>query len=301
MTIDAHQGAARLAQRFAAGSIAVVLVVLALKGAAWQISGSVALYSDALESIVNLIAAGAAFAAIRYAAQPADRDHNFGHHKAEYLSAVFEGVLVVIAALLILREAFASLMGDPQPINQPVFGIAVNLVATSINAVWAYVLFTQGRRLVSPALLADARHILSDVITSVGVVVALVAMIGTGWTLFDPLIGIVIALNILWQGWIVITGSLGGLMDKAPAEADLAAIEERIAGAMTGALEFHDLKARQAGRAMFIDLHLVVPGSMSVEASHRICDRIEAALLDGFPGAVIQIHVEPEHHAHSGS
>ena len=291
-----HQTAI-LAQRLAAGSIAVALVVLSLKTTAYLISGSVALYSDALESIVNLIAAAAAFAAIRYASQPADRDHNFGHHKAEYLSAVFEGVLVVIAALMILREAWQALTGSPAPIEQPLAGLAVNMVATAINAIWASVLFRQGRRLSSPALVADARHIMSDVITSLGVVVALGGLILTGWTILDPLLGIIVALNILWQGWIVITGSLGGLMDRAPDEAELSGIEQRIRGAMGGAIEFHDLKARVAGQAMFVDMHLVVPSAMTVEASHHICDRIEEAIRTVHPGAVIQIHVEPEHKA----
>ena len=286
-----------LAQRLAAGSIAVAIVVIALKTAAWLISGSVALYSDALESVVNLIAAAAAYAAIRYASQPADRDHNFGHHKAEYLSAVFEGVLVVVAALMILREAWSALTGTPAPIEQPLAGLAVNMVATAVNAGWAAILFRQGRRLSSPALVADARHILSDVITSIGVVVALGGLILTGWTILDPLIGIVVALNILWQGWTVISGSLAGLMDKAPSEEELDELERRISGAMDGALEFHDLKARVAGRAVFVDLHLVVPGTMTVEASHRICDRIEEAIRQAHPGAVIQIHVEPEHKA----
>lgn len=289
-----------LARKLALGSIGIAFAVMALKFLAWWITGSVALYSDALESIVNVIAAAAALFAVTVAAKPADRDHQFGHHKAEYLSAVFEGVLIVVAALLILHAAATTLMAGAAAISEPGAGLAINMVAAAINAAWAWLLLKKGRALRSPALIADGHHIVSDVVTSVGVVAGLLLALATGWLVLDPLMAIIVALNVLWQGWKVINMSLQGLMDKAPEPDDLDRLQAVIASTMDGAIEYHDLKARVAGTAMFVDFHLVVPGAMQVETSHRICDRIEAAIRKGFPGSTIQIHVEPEHKAKHG-
>jgi cation diffusion facilitator family transporter len=196
----------------AAWSIPVALAVLALKFAAWWITGSVALYSDALESIVNVIAAFFALWAIRISHLPADDNHPFGHHKAEYLSAVVEGALIIVAALLICREAFFALQ-RPMPLEQPWPGLALNAVGGALNAIWAWVLIRVGRQERSPALEADGRHILTDVWTSVGVIVGLVAAVATGWAVLDPLLAIAVAINILYQGWHVIGSSVQGLMD----------------------------------------------------------------------------------------
>jgi cation diffusion facilitator family transporter len=282
--------------RLAFWSIVVAFVVLGLKLLAWRLTGSVALYSDALESTVNVIAAAAAFWAIRVSHTPADQDHPFGHHKAEYFSAVLEGVLIVVAAMLILAEV-ARAWNAPATLDQPWTGLAINGFASAINLVWAQVLIRTGRAQRSPALVADGQHIMTDVITSVGVIVGLVAAVLTGWKLLDPAMAIIVALNILWQGWHVIGSSVQGLMDRAVDKDDHLRIRDIISANSKGAMEVHDLKTRIAGRATFIEFHLIVDGEMSVRESHVICDRIEEALKAEIPSVRITIHVEPDDEA----
>ncbi len=285
---------------FAFGSVAVAVVVLALKYAAYRVTGSVALFSDALESIINVATALAALWAIRVAALPPDQNHPFGHSKAEYVSAVAEGVLIVVAAALILREAYFAVL-SPRAIEAPALGLALNAAATALNAAWAAALLAAGRRHRSPALAADARHLFTDVVTSVGVVagVGLAALTGIG--LLDPIVAALVALNILWMGWRLVRESVGGLMDEAVAAEVLARIREAIATNASGAMEAHDLRTRQAGRTTFVEFHLVVAGSMSVSDAHDICDRLEQALRTAVEGARVTIHVEPENKAkHAG-
>ena len=284
------------AVKIAIGSLVVGVAVLLLKALAWWMTGSVALFSDALESTVNVATAIAALIAIRVAERPADANHPYGHHKAEFFSAVLEGVMIVIAALLILRESFFAFLA-PQPIDAPFEGIAVNAVATAINAVWCYVLLTRGRRLRSPALVADGKHLLADVVTSAGVAAGLVMAVATGWWLLDPAMAALVALNILWSGWKVIRESVGGLMDESVSDATMDVIREVISTEAGGAVEAHDLRTRHAGKVTFIDFHLVVPGETSVLDAHEVCDRVEAALKRAVPDANITIHVEPEHKA----
>jgi cation diffusion facilitator family transporter len=280
----------------AAWSIVIALAVLALKAFAWWITGSVALYSDALESIVNVIASSAALYAIRLSHKPADQDHPFGHHKAEYFSAVLEGVLIVVAALLILVAAWRALQ-TPVTLDQPWTGLAVNGFASAINAAWALVLIRNGRAQRSPALVADGHHIMTDVVTSVGVIAGLIGAVLTGWTVLDPALAIVVAVNILWQGWKVIGSSVGGLMDMAVDKDEHMRIRDLISTNCKGALEVHDLKTRIAGRATFIEFHLIVDGEMTVRESHVICDRIEDALKAEIPSVRVTIHVEPDDEA----
>jgi cation diffusion facilitator family transporter len=287
-------------QRLALGSIAIGIVVLALKMAAYAVTGSVALLSDASESLINVAAALVAFLMIRLGAQPADANHPFGHHKAEYFSAVFEGVLIVIAALFIFREAYFALL-DPQPITAPALGLAVNAVASVINGVWAWMLLRAGREARSPALVADARHLLADVLSSAAVIGGIVLAVLTGWQVLDPLLAALVAVNILWSGSKLIRESVGGLMDEAAPPDMVEAIRAIIAAHGEGAIEAHDLRTRHAGRATFVEFHLVVPGEMSVADAHDICDRIEAQLKAQLPGIRVTIHVEPEHKAkHTG-
>lgn len=287
-------------QKIATGSILIGLVVLALKLAAWAMTGSVALLSDAMESIVNVATAIAALIAIRIAARPADNNHPYGHHKAEFFSAVLEGVLIIIAALFILREAGQAFM-NPRVLDAPLTGLAVNVAANILNGVWCWVLLREGRRLRSPALVADGRHLLSDVVSSVGVAVGVLLAILTGWVLLDPILAALVAVNILWSGWRVVSTSLSGLMDEAVPEGELEQIRAVISDAAEGAIEAHDLKTRQAGQATFIEFHLVVDGDTSVTSAHDICDRIERALHAEFADAQVTIHVEPEDKAkHSG-
>ncbi len=280
-------------KRLALWGIPLAFGVMGLKLVAWWVTGSVALLSDGLESSVNVVAAIVAFAAITYAAKPADKTHPFGHHKAEYLSAVLEGVLIVVAALLIVMEAVPAVMA-PASMEAPVMGLAINFVAGVINAVWAYVLIRAGRRYRSPALAADGQHILSDVVTSIGVLIGLVLAIATGYAVLDPLLAILVALNILYQGWKVIAHSVDGLMDHAVEPGEAEAIQAAIAANGAGSLGVHDLKTRRAGSATFVDFHLVVPAAMPVGQAHDICDRLEDAIRAVQPGAQIAIHVEPE-------
>ncbi|MGG5811101.1 cation diffusion facilitator family transporter [Falsiroseomonas sp. CW058] len=280
-------------ESIAATSVVVALVVLALKTGAWWLTGSVALFADALESVVNVAAAVAALAAVRFSALPPDANHPYGHAKAEYFSAVLEGALIVLAALLILNEAWVAYQNPRAPGQAPA-GLLVAAVATTVNAIWSGVLFRRGRAARSPALLADARHLLADVVTSAGVLVgvALVALTGVLW--LDPLLAALTAVNILFSGWRLMRESVGGLMDEAVPADRLARIRGLVAGHAEGAIEAHDLRTRHSGRFTFVEFHLVVPGDMTVTAAHEICDRIEGALKAELETAVITIHVEPE-------
>ncbi|HZT49315.1 MAG TPA: cation diffusion facilitator family transporter [Hyphomicrobiaceae bacterium] len=280
----------------ALGSIVVAGLVLGLKYLAYWLTGSVALYSDALESIVNLITALVALYAVHISAQPADRRHQFGHHKAEYFSAVLEGVLIVVAALLILREAYDALLA-PRALREPLQGLAVNGLATALNAGWAYFLLGWGRRQRSPALVGDGWHLMTDVATSVGVIAGLLLAAATGWQVLDPALAALVAANILWAGWRLVSQSVSGLMDEAVTGEVGRRIRQIISENAHGAMEAHDVRTRMAGRVTFIELHLVVPGEMTVAASHAICDRIEAALKEAVHGAQVLIHVEPEDEA----
>jgi cation diffusion facilitator family transporter len=274
-------------------SIGVAAAVMGLKYLAYWRTGSVALYSDALESIVNLITAGVALYTIHVAFQPADRRHQFGHHKAEYFSAVLEGVLIVVAALLILHEAYDAFL-RPRSLSDLWAGMGINALATAINAAWCAFLIRWGQQQRSPALVADGWHLLTDVVTSVGVLAGLVLATATGWQVLDPAMATLVALNILWAGWRLMRESVSGLMDEAVTAEVARRIREVIAANAAGAIEAHDVKTRTAGRVTFVEFHLVVPGAMTLAASHAICDRLEAALTEAVPGAEVLIHVEPE-------
>ena len=284
------------AQKAALASLLIGTVVLALKFAAWWLTGSVALLSDAIESIINVVAAGAAFVALRIAAQPADADHPYGHHKAEYFSAVLEGVLIVVAALLILRESYAGLLAA-RAIEAPGLGVAVNALATAINAAWGTALLRWGRRWRSPAIVADGRHVMADVVTSGGVIVGIGLVAATGWLALDPALAGLVAINILWSGWVLVRDSVGGLMDQAASPDIVGRVRRVISEHGEGALEAHDVRTRHAGTATFIEFHLVVPGAMTVQDSHAICDRLETALEADVEGAHVTIHVEPDEKA----
>jgi cation diffusion facilitator family transporter len=284
----------------AQGSIAVGLVVLGLKYVAYHLTGSVALLSDAIESIVNVVTAIVALLAISLSAKPADDEHPYGHHKAEYFSAVLEGVLIVLAAILILREAYFSYL-EPRKLDAPWLGLAVNGAATAINASWAWLLIRQGRARRSPALTADGRHLLTDVVSSIGVLGGVGVAALTGIAILDPILAALVALNILWAGWGLMKESLSGLMDEAIAPATLVSIKRIISSHADGAIEAHDLRTRRAGSMTFIDFHLVVAGTTTVSAAHQICDNLERAIRQEIGEALITIHVEPDDKAkHSG-
>jgi cation diffusion facilitator family transporter len=282
-----------LVQKLAFWSIPLAVGVMGLKLIAWYVTGSVALLSDALESTVNIIAALIAFYVIRYAQRPADDDHQYGHHKAEYISAVVEGVLIIVAAMLIVQEAWGALF-DPRLPDAPVLGLFINGVAGVVNFLWATLLIRVGKAQRSPALSADGHHIMSDVVTSAGVLVGLILAIVTGYAILDPLMAIFVAINILFQGYKVISHSVGGLMDRALEQDDIDAVRKAISDNTSGVLDVHDLRTRQAGSAAFVAFHIVVPADMSVSKAHDICDRMEDAIMAILPGASIAIHVEPE-------
>lgn len=280
-------------RRLAFWGIPMSLGVMGLKLVAWWVTGSVALLSDGLESFVNVVAAFIAFFVIRYAQKPADHDHPFGHHKAEYLSAVTEGVLIVVAAILIVKES-VGFLAEPKMLEAPALGLAINFAAGVINFVWARLLIRVGRQYRSAALTADGQHIMSDVVTSVGVLAGLLLALATGYPIFDPVLAILVAINILYQGYKVISHSIGGLMDHAAEPEEEEAIKQAIATHAQGSLGVHDLKTRRAGAVTFVDFHMVVPAAMSVREAHDICDRLEDAIRAVHPGASIAIHVEPE-------
>ncbi len=286
--------------RAARVSIVVGVLVLAAKLVAWRITGSVALFSDALESIVNVLAASIAMTALWVAAKPADRSHPWGHSKAEYFSAVAEGLLVVAASVTIIGEAVRRLLHPAEAVSLALGG-AVALAATAGNLALGLWLHRQGRKLCSPALVADGTHVLADVFTTVGVLVGIFIARATGWWVLDPLVALAVAVQVVYAGWRIVRGSVGALMDETVPAAELERITSAVKSAMGPALEFHDLRARRAGPKLFIELHLVVQGQTTVERSHEQCDAIERAVRSAIAGAEVVIHVEPETERRPGS
>lgn len=287
-------------QRFAQGSLVAGCLVLGLKGAAWWLTGSAALYSDALESTVNVVASLLAWGAIALAERPADANHPYGHGKVEFFAAVVEGMLISVAAMLIFAEAWET-WSLGRTLAMPFHGLGLNAIATGINAVWSYVLIRAGRRLRSPALAADGRHLLSDVVTSAGIAAGVFLAVLTGVPALDPLLAAATGIYVLWSGIQMISRSVNGLMDSAPEPAVVDRIKELVANSATGAIEAHDLRTRHAGQLSFLEFHLVVPGHLTVSEAHQICDRIEAALKAEMGHLLITIHVEPEEKAkHDG-
>jgi cation diffusion facilitator family transporter len=283
------------ADQLALGSIVISFIVLGLKLVAWWLTGSIALFSDALESLVNVGGAFLAWMAVRYASRPADAGHPFGHHKAEYFSAVAEGIMIIIAAFLILEQAIYGLMRPMAPADWGVAGLWVNAIAMVVNLIWARLLIGRGGGLKSPALVAGGRHLMSDVWTSVGVLVGLGLALWTGWSWLDPALALIVAVNILREGFGVVTASVNGLMDSAAPSEEREEIEEIIHRSAEGALQVHGLKTRRAGKALFVEFHMVVAGMMTVRAAHDICDRVEDAIRAKLPEAKVNIHVEPEY------
>ena len=278
------------------GSLAVSIVVLALKMAAYWLTGSVALLSDALETVINVVAALGALVALRLSALPPDANHLYGHSKAEYLSAMAEGALVLVTSLLIAREAWAGWQNPHAP-ETPFLGICLNAGAGVINLVWGLLLIRNGRRWKSPALIAGGRHIMTDVWTTGAVLIGFALVPLTGYLRLDPLIAGFVALNILWTGYGMLRESMGALMDEVADPEAVAELRKIISASADGAIEAHDLRTRTAGATTFIEFDLVVPGTMTVQDAHAICDRVEDALRAHLGNAVINIHVEPEREA----
>lgn len=288
------------ASLLALGTIAIGLIVLALKFGAYWYTGSVALYSDALESCVNVVAALITFGALRVSAKPADAKHPYGHQKIEYIAAVIEGALILLAAVAVFHAAWES-WRNPRPVTIDATGIAMNIGAGIINGGWALLLIARGKSLRSPALKADGQHLMTDVVSSIGVLAALLIAVYTGLPWLDPLLACLVAVNILSSGWKLMQQSFSGLLDEAAAPEELERIRAVIGQHAEGAIEAHDLRTRHSGSVTFIEFHLVVPGDMRVDHAHDICDRIESALREVVDAAMITIHVEPENKAkHQG-
>lgn len=265
---------------------------MALKTLAWWVTGSVGLLSDAMESVVNLVAAVVALVALRVASQPADEHHAFGHGKAEYFSAGVEGALILVAAASIAWAAVERLL-DPRGLESVGVGLGVSVVAAALNGVVATVLLRAGRSHRSIALEADGRHLLTDVWTSAGVLVGVGLVSFTGWTVLDPLLALAVAANIVVAGVLLVRRSVEGLMDIGLGELDVAAIDGALAPFRAEGVVFHALRTRQAGQQRFVSLHVLVPGAWTVQRGHDLLERIEASVSTSLPGVVVDTHLEP--------
>ncbi len=273
-------------------SVAAALVTMALKGIAAWLTGSVGLLSDALESLVNLGAALLTLWMLRVSVVPPDEKHPFGYSKAEYFSAVAEGGLIIVAAIAIVATALPRLVA-PQPIEAFGAGIIISLAATAINLGVALVLLRVSKTHHSIALEADARHLLSDVWTSIGIVAGVGAIALTGWLLLDPLIAIAVAAYIVWTGIGVMRRSVLGLMDRSLPETELQRIRAILEPCKSRGMDYHALRTRRAGRRRLVEFHLLVPGAMSVREGHRVADEIEQRIRTALPGSAVLTHLEP--------
>ncbi len=274
-------------------SIAAAAATIALKTVAYALTGSIGLLSDAAESVVNLVAAIVAMAALRWALKPADEEHAYGHQKAEYFSAGVEGTLVLVAAVTIGVAAVGRLL-DPQPIESAGLGLAVSGVATLINLSVGFLLLRAGREERSSGVEADGRHLITDVWTSVGVIAGVAAVALTGWELLDPLIALAVAVNIVVTGFALVRRSVGGLMDRALDAGDLVRIKDVLASFREREdVDFHALRTRQAGSRAFVSVHVLVPGAWTVQQGHDLVERVEDDLRERLPHATIFTHLEP--------
>jgi cation diffusion facilitator family transporter len=279
------------ARSYAALSIGAAVLTIGLKFGAYALTGSVGLLSDAFESIVNLVAAIAAFWALSYAAKPPDAKHTFGHSKAEYFSSALEGILILVAAGSIFIAAGERLF-HPQPIEQAGLGLALALVATAINGGVARILFQASRRLRSITLRADAHHLLTDVWTSVGVVLGIGLVSVTGWLVLDPIVALLTAANIVWTGLKLLGETGSGLLDSAIPDDEQEEIALILSEYKTQGIQFHAMRSRVAGARRFVSFHVLVPGAWTVKRGHDICEAIEQAIALALPGTDVTTHLE---------
>lgn len=273
-------------------SVATSVVTITLKFGAWWLTGSVGLLSDAIESLVNLAAALVALWTLHYISHGADDDHNFGHEKAEYFSSGIEGGLIFVAAITIIVTAIPRL-GAPQPLEQIGLGVALSVIASIANALCAWFLLKGARLHRSITLEADAHHLLSDVWTTVGVIAAVLLVPVTGWWRLDPIVAILVAMQILWTGWRLIKRSFDGLMDKAIPYEEREQIARVLNKLRYAGCDYHALRTRQAGRKHFADVHVLVPGTMSVQEGHDLIERLENDIHVEAPNVEMLIHLEP--------
>jgi cation diffusion facilitator family transporter len=280
-------------ERYAWLSIAAAFATIGLKGAAWWVTGSVGLLSDALESLVNLAAAVLALSMLRLAAAPPDEEHQYGHSKAEYFSAGIEGALIVLAAVGILAAAIPRLM-DPQPLATPVLGLALSIAATAINLTVGLLLIRVGRMHHSITLEADGQHLMTDVWTSVGVITGVALVFATDWLLLDPLLALAVAAYIIWTGVGLMRRSVSGLLDAAILPEEQNEIHKLFAEySRRYGVSFHALRTRQAGARRFVSFHLLVPDAWTVSRAHGLCEEIEERIRMMVPNAAVFTHIEP--------
>jgi len=279
-------------------SVLAAVLTLAMKSAAYWLTDSVGLLSDALESLVNLVAALTALGCLTYAAKPVDPSHTYGHEKIEYFSSGLEGVLILVASGGIVWYAVQRLF-NPGPLESLGVGTLIALAASLVNLAVGMVLLRVGRRTGSIVLEADGHHLMTDVLTSLAVVAGLAIVSASrrvglvGWEILDPIVALAVAANIVWTAWRLISRSFNGLMDHALPEPEQTAVRTAIQSLMRPGLHFHALRTRQAGSRRFVDFHLLVPGRWSVRDAHELTECVEAAVRAALPGAEITVHIEP--------
>lgn len=273
-------------------SILAALVTIGMKGAAYVLTDSVGLFSDALESLVNLVAAVTAYVALGIAARPADKSHTFGHEKIEYFSSGLEGVLIIIAGVGTAGYAIKRLF-QPEPLQNLEIGTIIGLAASGVNLVTARILLYYGRKHDSIVLEADGKHLMADVWTSVGVLGGLALVLVTGFEWFDPILAILVGGNIMWTGGELMIRSFNGLMDHSLPADEQEQIRTVTAARLTPGSMFHMLRTRRAGQRRFAEFHLLVNGDLTVRAAHHIAHEIQTALMAAMPGLEVTIHIEP--------
>jgi cation diffusion facilitator family transporter len=282
-------------QRYAWLSIGTAVLAISMKGVAAWLTGSVGLLSDALESTVNLVAAVVALVALRTAARPPDDEHHFGRGKAEYLSAAIEGGMIFVAAGLIVYTSIRRLI-EPQPVEQAGIGLAIIAAASVLNLVVGLTLIRAGREQRSITLEADGKHLLTDVWTSVGVLVGVGLVAVTGWDRLDPIVAMAVGVNILVTGWRLLRRSSAGLLDVALPPEDRAVVQQIVDSYRARGMDFHALRSREAGRQRFVYVHVLVPGDWTVVQGHDLCEEFEREIALALPGATTFTHLEPLDH-----
>jgi cation diffusion facilitator family transporter len=277
---------------YAGLSVVTSLVTIALKFSAYFLTGSIGLLSDAVEAVVNIVAALVALTVLMYASEAPDREHNFGHEKAQYFSSGIEGALIFVASGAIVYSAIPRLM-YPQELEQVSAGLFLSVLAALANAGCAWVMLRAARAHRSITLEADAKHLLTDVWTTAGVFIGVVLVATTGWLRLDPLIAIAVALQILWTGWHLMMRSFHGLMDFAIPDEDRAVIVEVLETLRHQGGDYHALRTRVAGAKSFVDVHVLVPGTMSVQAGHDLAEKLENEIRSRLPHVEVLTHLEP--------
>ncbi len=283
---------AKTARYYGFVSIAAALLTIVLKLGAYLLTNSVGFLSDAMESGVNLVAAIGAVWALTYAAKPPDEEHVYGHSKAEYFSSGFEGALILVAAVGIIATALPRLL-HPQPLEQMGLGLVLSFAASMINGIVALILLKAGKRLHSITLRADAHHLLTDVWTSVGVILGLILVSITGWLILDPLIALLVAANIVWTGIKLIQESGSALLDASIPLEERQMINEILYAYDRNQIQFHALRTRIAGSRRFVSFHILVPGIWTVQQGHDLCEEIESTICKVLPNINVFTHLEP--------